>query len=73
VFFTVDVLRERGLDFVYKYNPLYYLIELLRHPLTQWTPAPAEIYVATSLYIGILALLALLVALRLDRRIVYIL
>jgi lipopolysaccharide transport system permease protein len=73
VFFTVDVLRERGLDFVYKYNPLYYLIEGLRHPLTQWTPAPTEIYVATGIYIGVLALLTLLVALRLDRRIVYIL
>lgn len=73
VFFTVDVLRERGLDFVYKYNPLYYLIEGLRHPLTQWTPAPTEIYVSTGIYIGVLALIALLVALRLDRRIVYIL
>jgi lipopolysaccharide transport system permease protein len=73
VFFTVGVLKERGLDFVYKYNPLYYLIEGVRHPLTQWTPAPTEIYVASSVYVAVLAVVAIWLAARLDRRIVYIL
>jgi ABC-type polysaccharide/polyol phosphate export permease len=73
VFFTVDTLKQRGLDFVYKYNPLYYLIEAVRYPLTKLEPAPTEIYVATVLYMLIAALGALFVAVRLDRRIVYIL
>lgn len=73
VFFTVDVLRERGLDFVYKYNPLYYLIEVVRYPLTSLTPASADVYIATGLYILLLMLVALFIAQRLDKRIVYIL
>lgn len=73
VFFTVGVLKERGLDFVYKYNPLYYLIEVVRHPLTQLEAAPIEIYIATAIYLAILMLVALFVAGRLDKRIVYIL
>lgn len=73
VFFTIDTLKERGLDFVYKYNPLYYLIELIRHPLTMLEAAPIEVYAATGVYIGLLVLVALFVAGRLDKRIVYIL
>jgi lipopolysaccharide transport system permease protein len=73
VFFTVGTLKDRGLDFIYKYNPLYYLIEVVRHPLTKLEAAPAEVYVAVAVYLGLLALVALLVSLRLDRRIVYIL
>jgi ABC-type polysaccharide/polyol phosphate export permease len=73
VFFTVGTLKERGLDFIYKYNPLYYLIEVVRHPLTQLDAAPAEVYAASAIYLLGLVLVALLVAMRLDRRIVYIL
>jgi len=73
VFFTVNVLKERGLDFIYKYNPLYYLIEVVRYPLTTLTPADATVYLAVLAYIAILMLVALLVAQRLDKRIVYIL
>ena len=73
VFFTIDTLKERGLDFVYKFNPLYYLIELIRHPLTMLEAAPIEVYAATGIYIGLLVLVALFVAGRLDKRIVYIL
>jgi ABC-type polysaccharide/polyol phosphate export permease len=73
VFFTVDRLQQRGLDFIYKYNPLYYLIEVVRYPLTKLDAAPLEIYGPALAYLVIAALLALLVALRFDRRIVYIL
>ncbi len=73
VFFTVDVLKERGLDFIYKYNPLYYLIEVVRYPLTSLAPASADVYIATGLYILVLMLVALFIAQRLDKRIVYIL
>jgi len=73
VFFTVGTLKARGLDFVYKYNPLYYLIEIIRHPLTKLEAAPTEVYVASGIYLAILALLAVFVSMRLDRRIVYLL
>ncbi|MEI6737845.1 MAG: ABC transporter permease [Pseudomonadota bacterium] len=73
VFFTIDALKERGLDFVYKYNPLYYLIEIVRHPLTRLEAAPFEVYTAAGVYLCVLLLAALFVAGRLDKRIVYIL
>ena len=73
VFFTIGTLKDRGLDFVYKYNPLYYLIEVVRHPLTELQAAPIEVYTATGVYIGLLLLIALFVTARLDKRIVYIL
>ena len=73
VFFTVDVLKERGLDFIYKYNPLYYLIEVVRYPLTSLAPASVDVYIATGSYILVLMLVALFIAQRLDKRIVYIL
>ena len=73
VFFTIGTLKDRGLDFIYKYNPLYYLIEVVRHPLTELEAAPIEVYIATGIYIGLLFLIALFVAARLDKRIVYIL
>jgi lipopolysaccharide transport system permease protein len=73
VFFTVGILKDRGLDFVYKFNPLYYLIEVVRHPLTQLEAAPTDVYLAVTMYISALCLVAYRIALRLDRRIVYIL
>ena len=73
VFFTVDTLKERGLDFVFKYNPLYYLIEIVRYPLIQSGPAPAGIYEATAIYLVVITAIAMAVARILDKRIVYIL
>jgi ABC-type polysaccharide/polyol phosphate export permease len=73
VFFTVDVLRERGLDFIYKYNPLYYLIEIIRHPLTRLEAAPAEVYGMVAIHLAVIAAIAAIITARLDRRIVYIL
>jgi lipopolysaccharide transport system permease protein len=73
VFFTTDVLQKRGLDFVYAYNPLYYLIEVVRYPMVNLAAAPMEIYAAAGAYLAVLLIVALAVASRLDRRIVYIL
>ena len=73
VFFTVDTLKQRQLDFVYAYNPLYYLIEVVRHPLVHLEPAPLSVYAAVAIYLGIVLLAVLFVVRRLDRRIVYIL
>jgi len=73
VFFSVDLLKQRGLDFVYEFNPLFYLIEVVRHPLLKAELAPSSSYAAVGIYLLTLLILAVLVARRLDRRIVYIL
>ena len=73
VFFTIDVLKQRQLDFVYAYNPLYYLIEVVRHPLTQLDAAPLFVYQASGLYLLGMLVIAVLVVAKLDRRIVYLL
>ena len=73
VLFTVDLLKQRGLDFIYMFNPLYVLIELVRHPLMQLQAAPPAIYLFSMVYMLLMALVAVWIAMRLDRRIVYIL
>ncbi len=73
VFFTTTILQQRGFDFIYKLNPFYYLIEVVRHPLTNLEAAPTEIYLATVAYLCILTIVASIVTAKLDRRIVYIL
>ncbi len=73
VFLFVDDLKKRGLDFVYQYNPLYYLIEIVRYPLIHSAAAPWGIYQACLIYILILGVIAYVIAKILDKRIVYIL
>jgi len=73
VFFTVDVLKQRQLDFVYAYNPLYYLIEVVRHPLVKLEAAPLFVYEATALYLLVMLIVTAFVVSKLDRRIVYLL
>ena len=73
VMFTPEKLAEKGLDFIYRYNPLYYLIEIVRYPLMQAKAAPNEVYIATGVYLVVISVVALLTARALDKRLVYIL
>jgi ABC-type polysaccharide/polyol phosphate export permease len=73
VFFSIDLLERRGLDFVYALNPLYYLIEVVRHPLTKLEMAPTGVYLAVMAYIFFLFVVTVTLVKRLDKRIVYIL
>lgn len=73
VIFTVTMLKERGLSFVYAFNPLYYVIEIMRYPLLNSEAAPPEvIYVALG-YCALVGILALVVVKKMSRRIVYVL
>ncbi|MBN3789896.1 ABC transporter permease [Burkholderia sp. Ac-20353] len=73
VIFTVTMLRDRGLSFVYAFNPLYYLIEVMRYPLlNSEAPPPEVVYVALG-YCAVVGLLAMLVVKKMSRRIVYVL
>lgn len=73
IMFPVSILRERGIDFVYQFNPLYYLIEVVRYPLLQGAFAPVEFYLFGCVYFLIVAMVAFLVALKMDHKVVFLL
>ena len=73
IFFPVQTLKERGLDFIYQLNPLYYLIEIVRFPMVYSAPAAADIYVITVGYLVFLFVVMIAVAKRFDKRVVYML
>lgn len=73
IMFPVKLLRERHLDFVYQYNPLHYLIDVVRHPILEGELAVSENYVIAGLYVVLVWVIATLVAKRLDSRLVFLL
>lgn len=73
IMFPVKLLRERHLDFVYQYNPLHYLIDIVRHPILEGELAVSESYLFASLYVVVVWVIASVVAKRLDSRLVFLL
>jgi lipopolysaccharide transport system permease protein len=73
IMFPVSVLRERGLDFVYQFNPLHYLIDMVRHPLLKGEFAEPESYAFGLLYLLLVWVLAYFSARMLDSRVVFLL
>ncbi len=73
IMFPVQLLKERHLDFVYRLNPLYYLIDIVRHPIVKGEWAAAENYLFACLYLALVWLIAAAVARRLDARVVFLL
>lgn len=73
VFFPVKILKERGLDFIYQLNPLYYLIEAVRYPMINASPAPNDVYAIVVGYLVFLFVVLMVVAKRFDKRVVYML
>lgn len=73
VMFTVKMLREKGLDFLYLYNPLYYLIDVVRHPILTGELAAPWIYAVAFVYVFVAWAVAIVIARLLDRRIVFLL
>lgn len=73
IMFPIKVLKERHLDFVYQYNPLYYLIDIVRHPILEGEFALPENYIFAVLYVVVVWLIAAIVAKRLDSRLVFLL
>lgn len=73
IMFPVKVLRERGLDFVYRYNPLHYLIEVVRQPILEGNLSTLENYTFAGLYVVFVWMIATIVAKRFDLRLVYLL
>ncbi len=73
ILFPVKVLRDRQLDFIYQYNPLYYLIDIVRHPLLEGSWAQPENYLIVGAYVVAVWTVGALVAHKLDPRVVYLL
>jgi ABC-type polysaccharide/polyol phosphate export permease len=73
IIFPVKLLAERKLDFVYQYNPLHYLIEIVRYPIMNGEFAPVAIYFFAAIYVVSVWIVAGLVVRRIDARVVYLL
>jgi lipopolysaccharide transport system permease protein len=71
VIFPARLLQSRGLRRIVDLNPLYHLLEVVRHPLLSGAPAGAESYVATILLIVALGTLAAAIVRLYGRRIVF--
>lgn len=71
VMFPAKLLASRGLENVYEFNPFYYLIEVVRHPLITGDPAPAVAYGLVAGYGSIVWIIAGVVAARMDEKLVF--
>lgn len=73
ILFPVSILKERELDFVYQFNPLYYLIEVVRYPILKGQFAPSECYAFGLAYLIVVWAIAYTVANKLDRKVIFLL
>lgn len=73
IMFPAKILQQKGLDAVFQYNPFYYLIDVVRHPVLQNDLASPENYFFASLYVLAVWVGAIVVAYRLDSRVVFLL
>ncbi|MCO4861555.1 MULTISPECIES: ABC transporter permease [unclassified Cupriavidus] len=73
VMYTVTMLKDRGLGFIYQYNPLYYLIEIVRYPLLNNASPPEEVWMVAVGYAVLIGIAAFAVMKRMSHRIVYVL
>ena len=73
VIFPADLLLRRRPDlaFIIELNPMYHLIEVVRHPLLSGTPAGSHSYLAAALILGVLGAGATAVIAVFQRRIVF--
>jgi lipopolysaccharide transport system permease protein len=72
VIFPADLLRRRrNLSYVIELNPMYHLIEVVRHPLLIATPADWHNYAAVGLVLAVLCTGAAAVIAIYQRRIVF--
>ncbi|MBL0602043.1 MULTISPECIES: ABC transporter permease [Aeromonas] len=73
VMYTPEMLSARGLDFVYKYNPLYYAMEIVRYPFINGSLASYDVYLNAFIYAFSLFILAVIVVRKYSRQVVYML
>jgi lipopolysaccharide transport system permease protein len=71
VLFPAALLRQRGIDAIIDFNPMFHLLEVVRQPLLRGLPAPAPSYVACALLLAMLAAASAAVVAYFQRRIVF--
>jgi len=71
VIFTAKMLEARGLGFIYQYNPLYYLIEIVRYPLLNGAAPTVNIYYCAFGYCAFIWLFAFGTMLKFDSKVSY--
>jgi len=71
IVFPVEVLGARGLGPVAFLNPLYHLIEIVRHPLLHGTAAPADSYIWSGSYALVVWIAAIAIDRRMCRKVIY--
>lgn len=71
VIFTASMLQSRGLGFVYQYNPLYYLIEIVRYPLLNATLPATNVYYFAFAYCAFIWALAFATMFKFDSKVSY--
>lgn len=71
IIFTVDMLKQKGLDFIYAYNPFYYMIEVVRYPLLNNSIAHTYDYIVCGIYIMVIAPVSIVVSSISKRKMVY--
>ena len=71
IIFPASMLEQRGLGMVYKFNPFYYLLEVVREPLLAGTMPDMNIWAGALAYVVVLALLVSVLCKYLDKRLVY--
>jgi ABC-type polysaccharide/polyol phosphate export permease len=71
VIFPAEMLRNRSLSLVIDLNPMYHLLEVVRHPLLAAGPADWRSYAVAALFIAVLAAVASAVISFYHRRIVF--
>ena len=69
ILYPVELMRDRGLGWLLHVNPLFYLLEAVRHPVLEGGAAPPMVYVGALAYTGAIWLVAIVVTASLDRRI----
>ncbi|GAB4293250.1 MAG: ABC transporter permease [Myxococcota bacterium] len=71
IIYPPEILRARGFNIIFDINPFYHFIEVMRHPLLKAEMASAESYLFSALFLLAMALAAILVAIKMRRRLVY--
>ena len=71
IIFTVEMLKDKGLDFIYKFNPFFYLIEIVRYPLLNNRHCSIDHYLVCAAYIMAVMALAFVVATITKPKLVY--
>ena len=71
IIYTTEMLARRGLQFVYEFNPLWYVLEIVRYPLMHATAPATEIWSFTLLYLLLVATLAVVIENACKKRLIY--